>query len=78
MSTPRGGCLDPLGGESGMVRLIEFQSLFRFPSVWTVIWVHMMLWADAKEEAMFKMERWYTVLYLAGAEGKRNQEGASL
>ena len=38
----------------------------------------MMLWAVAKEEAMFKMERWYTVLYLAGAEGKRNQEGASL
>lgn len=24
-------CLIPLGGESGMVRLIEFQSLFHFP-----------------------------------------------
>ena len=63
-----GCCLIPLGGESGMVRLIEFQSLFHFPC--TV--------DSAKEEAMFKMERWNIVLYLVGAEGKLNQEGALL
>ena len=35
-------------------------------------------WWVAKEEAMFTMERWDIVLYLVGAEGKLNQEGASL
>lgn len=71
-----GCCLIPLGGE-GMVRLIEFQiSSF---SLHCGQWVESTGdWWVAKEEAMFKMERWNIVLYLVGAEGKLNQEGASL